>query len=141
MDRPEFSTTRTLAKAAVAQFQNTDKVARLKRALIENAICFPSEADFVAKRCILEQDDTRIKAVEWLVARHLYQLLYSQQSDITQQPAALQAKMLHFAQLLMSTEKTAFEDITHPGVIQDALQERGDFEVAKQERQAEWRRK
>jgi hypothetical protein len=132
-------TLRAVARDAVQQFQNADKRETLKKLLLQYSICYATEAGAVAARTILQDDKTRIRAAQWIMAERLFEVCHGQQAPFIAQPIFVRDRFLHMATEAMNVERMAFEDITHPERIQDALYERTQFEVAKQQRHEEWR--
>lgn len=138
MARSDLTPIRAIAKEAVEQFQNSDKRETLKKLLLAHGICYATEAGAVAARLVLQQDQTRVRAAEWIVAERLFETCHAG-AKFEQQPVFVRDRFLHMAEEAMRAERHAFEDVTHPERIHSALYQRTQFEIAKAQRHEEWR--
>lgn len=137
----KISTLRLAMRNAVHDWNNAAKAEATRKFLIENAVCLLTEARDTANRTVLMNDPLRIRATEWLVACELFQCGHGEQAQLSQQTAGTQARYLHYAVKAMKVERRAFDDVMSPEHIVNALNERNDFDIAKEQAQAEWREK
>lgn len=137
----KISTLRLAMREAVQDWNNAAKVEALKKFMIERGICHLTEVKDTATRAVLTNDPLRIRATEWLVACALFKCGHGEHVELAQQTPGVRARYLYYATVAMKVERRAFDDVMHPEHIISALDERNDFEMAKELAQAEWREK